>query len=77
MAEKYILKRSKLAAGAEPGTWVPLGENNAMVTCRDNREHVATLSGHEIDEDGVVTPSLVCPYDGCKFHEWVKLEGWR
>ena len=39
--------------------------------------HVAFLdSGHAIADDGTVTPSLVCPEDGCDFHEFVKLEGW-
>lgn len=31
---------------------------------------------HDISDDGTVTPSLVCPHDGCDFHEWVQLAGW-
>ena len=31
---------------------------------------------HKIDDQGVVTPSLVCPHDPCTFHEWGILEGW-
>lgn len=31
---------------------------------------------HEISDDGTLSPSLVCPHDGCDFHEWVQLTGW-
>ena len=51
---------------------------------------VASLSGHAIDAQGDVTPSVVCPHDieqvelrplgevtvKCDFHEFVRLEGW-
>ena len=36
----------------------------------------ASLSRHTIAADGKVTPSLVCPYGGCSFHDHVVLEGW-
>ncbi len=29
---------------------------------------------HNVDGDGVVTPSVVCTHDGCSFHEWVSLK---
>lgn len=32
--------------------------------------------GHEIDDKGVVTPSLVCPHTPCTFHDWGILEDW-
>lgn len=32
---------------------------------------------HDIAEDGTVTPSVVCPFKGCGFHDNVKLEGWQ
>lgn len=34
--------------------------------------------GHGIGHDGAVTPSVVCPFDhvSCKFHRFVRLEGW-
>lgn len=31
---------------------------------------------HDVAKDGKVTPSLVCPIDGCGFHEFGRLEGW-
>lgn len=35
-----------------------------------------SLRNHEIAADGTVTPSCVCPYSPCDFHEMVKLVGW-
>lgn len=36
---------------------------------------IASLD-HTVGDDGTVRPSLVCPADGCGFHEFVKLDGW-
>jgi predicted RNA-binding Zn-ribbon protein involved in translation (DUF1610 family) len=27
---------------------------------------------HTIAEDGTVTPSMVCPHEGCCFHEFIR-----
>lgn len=51
------------------------GSITALVKCPGCGRH-ASLSAHEIRHDGSVFPSLVCPYDGCEFHEFVKLEDW-
>lgn len=32
---------------------------------------------HKITPDGSVSPSVVCPVEGCGFHEMIKLEGWQ
>ena len=32
---------------------------------------------HDIDVDGFVTPSLVCPTKLCDFHDYVQLMGWE
>lgn len=61
-----------------PGTWKGLGTPNgrsASFTCPNG--HVGTLSDHDIAADGSVTPSVVCSYDGCDFHEYIQLEGWQ
>lgn len=47
----------------------------ATVTCPDG--HTFTLLDHTIADDGTVSPSVVCPYMGCIFHEFAKLEGWK
>lgn len=36
----------------------------------------ASLRMHDIAPDGKVTPSLVCPYEPCTFHDYVQLDGW-
>jgi hypothetical protein len=38
---------------------------------------VASMSQHTIEPDGTVSPSAVCPYEGCTFHQWIRLEGWK
>lgn len=51
------------------------GTLTAMIACPEcGRE--GSLSDHSIGPDGIVTPSVVCGYFGCSFHDWVKLEGW-
>ena len=34
------------------------------------------LSDHDIDADGLVKPSVVCPTAGCGFHDHVHLLRW-
>lgn len=61
-----------------PLTWWPVtrsdGRKSAMVTC--GNAHIASLADHDIGLGGYVTPSLVCPEEGCGWHEWVRLDGW-
>lgn len=61
------------------GSWFPVkrenGERSAMFIC-PNCGQAAGLS-HEIKSDGIVHPSVVCPYEGCNFHDFIKLEGWE
>lgn len=39
--------------------------------------HYGSLMDHEIAADGTVSPSVVCPTEGCDFHEHVRLVGWE
>ncbi len=32
---------------------------------------------HDIDAEGKVTPSLVCPHEECGFHDYIQLMGWE
>lgn len=65
------------ARGVWRGGLVPAGKSRrtALVSCPDCGSS-ASLSDHEIDAAGDVTPSLVCPAEGCVFHEHVRLVGW-
>ena len=34
------------------------------------------LTEHHVGGDGIIEPAFICPYDGCGFHNNVRLEGW-
>ncbi len=38
--------------------------------------HIGNLGDHEIEEDGTVTPSVMCDSRDCHFHDMVKLMDW-
>jgi hypothetical protein len=46
----------------------------ASMTCPHG--HGLTLRGHSIAQNGEVSPSVVCPFPGCNFHEYVRLDRW-
>ena len=48
---------------------------HALLRCP--KGHLATLDDHEIAADGTVSPSVVCPMEGCGFHETLKLLDWE
>lgn len=61
----------------EPDTWKGVirdGVRGAGYTCPNG--HTASLADHDIAENGMVAPSVVCPEEGCTFHEYIQLEGW-
>ena len=62
-----------------PGTWKGLklseGGRSASFSC-PNCGQLGSLTNHEIHKDGLVTPSVVCPTEGCTFHDYIQLEGW-
>lgn len=59
------------------GWWI-VARHYVLMRCP--QDHVFTLStpvdGHTIHAAGDVSPSVVCPYKGCSFHEAVRLVGW-
>ena len=60
--------------GPAPGQWRVIS-GAVWVSCPTCGQ-VGTLD-HEVAADGTVSPSLVCPRDGCAFHEYVRLAGWE
>ena len=64
-----------------PLTWArfpwPTGGVVVEATCANG--HTGTLSSriHSVDVLGNVSPSYVCPYAGCGFHEIVRLADWE
>ena len=64
----------------DPGVWKGVrrvdGTRSASISCPKCGQP-ASLSDHTIADDGTVPPSLVCPYDGCEFHDYVTLKDWN
>lgn len=54
--------------------WKKVGKS-VLVQCPGCRKQYRL--DHDIDAQGVVTPSLECPDDGCRFHDFVILVGWK
>lgn len=68
-------KTKTLTPGTYTGGGLVDGSRTALVAC-PLCGNVSSLSDHTIDNEGVVTPSLICPYPGCSFHEHVILQDW-
>lgn len=51
------------------------GKRSAWFKCPNG--HLGTLTLHDIAPDGVVSPSVGCPFSGCMFHDHIKLIGWE
>lgn len=54
------------------------GVEEPMVCCGNG--HLAFVSGHDVDGDGNISPSILCrtPVDGgeCGWHVFARMEGW-
>lgn len=64
---------------AGPWWWgfnAPAGEPPAAPLLRCPQGHMARLTSHQIAANGAVSPSIVCPEEGCSWHVWGRLEGW-
>ena len=51
-------------------------DKGALVCCPGCGK-IGSLAEHTIDPDGTVTPSLVCPFAHCDFHDMAKLADWQ
>lgn len=62
----------------EEGVWkggTVAGGRTALISCPDCGQ-IASLHYHEIDENGYVSPSVIC-HTGCGFHEYIHLSEWN
>ena len=63
----------------QPLTWSPVKtptKDVATIVC-DNGHFGLIEHEHTISTEGIVEPSLVCAYEGCDWHERVRLVGWE
>lgn len=58
-------------------TWWREQAGAVLIAC--GRGHIGVLKVpglHAVASDGTVSPSCVCPREGCDWHEAVRLVGW-
>lgn len=69
------LERSGSMLMSGPLRWFRT-EFMADISCANG--HIMSLQRehHTIDENGNVHASVICPHEGCDFHEFVRLAGW-
>ena len=75
-----------MGPSAGPRTWRPVvphpdrpaafADDFALVTCHRGHECMLSARVHRVAADGTVTPSCVCPVQGCDGHEFIVLGGW-
>ena len=73
-----MIELAKAGASLKPLTWRrDLHGGGVSVKCGNGHIGAIAAPDHTIDGYGIVTPSLVCPwYQGCDWHETVRLIGW-
>lgn len=74
-----IRRFDEITTDPPPMHWSPCHASTirrfkASMTCSEG--HGLTLRGHSISPEGNVSPSVVCPHPGCRFHVYVRLENW-
>ena len=55
--------------------WVYTKGNHTAALCCPTCGHAFCLVGHRVNDQGDVSPSVVCPH-GCGFHVMMRLDGW-
>lgn len=59
----------------EKGQWMA-SLDNALISCPTCGKF-GSLGNHEVAPDGTVSPSLVCPWKPCLFHDSGRLKDWK
>lgn len=76
---RLSIPRYDCSGDPPPLQWKPchvstINRFKAEMTCPYG--HGLTLKGHSVAADGTVSPSVVCPMQGCNFHRFVTLVAW-
>lgn len=70
-----VLLERLLQGPAKPLQWWPMGES-AQIICSGGHAVALLAETHTIRDNGDVTPSVVCGFEGCTFHAFIGLSGW-
>jgi hypothetical protein len=57
-----------------PGTWWKDGRDRLWICCPKCKRIGILTETHTVDEQGNVTPSVICSRKTCDFHETIKLK---
>ena len=81
MILQHGIDQPKCESQSSPGTWFWEGVDRYIILVFHCPKclHIFRFAKkiHSVAIDGIVTPSVVCPWEGCRFHEFVKLNGWN
>lgn len=71
--------KKRISSTMEPCTWNYLVDRlhdkiSASIVCPNG--HYSIITDHKIDDNGVVSPSVVCSIAGCNFHDHIVLKSW-
>jgi hypothetical protein len=85
----YDFKKGQNESTITKGEWILslVGDRKSALLCCPKCGRFGSLAGHEIDKDGIVTPSVLHEYpiadldgsnprEGCGFHEMIRLLDW-
>jgi len=75
MGERATITRAS-EPGRQRGTWWIVGKLGPVMMCPECGQ-LGRLDTHQIDDSGIVDPSVACPAPGCDFHTMVQLDGWQ
>lgn len=64
----------KQKPGDESAPYWNISSGDVIFKCTNGP--IGSLGGHQIKASGDVEPSVVCPREGCDFHEFIKLDDW-
>ncbi len=65
----------------EPMTWdrsnvAKKNDGSQIVLIKCKCGWIGSLVDHDVDDEGQVSPSVICSNEDCDFHEYVILDGW-
>ncbi len=78
MSDRILIPRSSIPneLDAPRGSWWRASLSPIVVSLKCPSCGRSMCIPHAIAADGTVTPSVICPYENCGWHVFVRLGGW-